>query len=368
MSKKFLSDIIVGLFKRTQDPLIRAMFYNIITKATVDYTKCPTAMVTIENNKVVMYVNTDFLQKMTPEQRSDILLHELEHILKGHLYQPKEDSYSWNIATDAQINQNKPSLHEMCITYKKINVEEGLLSNEVYEIIKKRQKDKSLEVSNHDGWKTVNENVAKEACKDLMRKVKEQLGNQYARGVYTSDYNSLISDLFSNNEVNWQFLNRYIGRRINYYLEPTRTRANKRFGLQYLGKKIAYNKLKIYVMTDVSGSVSDKALHRWYSILNNLQSKGHEIIEVQADTEIKSEKKFNKKHKQVTRSGSGGTIYSPALEYINGKDPDLIIVFGDGGCEKNLFKPKPEVIWILDEQCDIDVDFGKKIMLDMRKK
>lgn len=367
MTKQIISDIIVGLFKRTQDPLIRAMFYNIITKPTTDSNFCPTAMVTIENNKIVMYINTVFIQAITPDQRSDVLLHELEHILKGHLYQPKENSYAWNLSTDAQINQNKPTLHEFGVTYQKLNVNEGLLSNEVYDIIKDR-KPNEVKVENHDGWKSVKEHEARDACKDLMKKVKEQVGNSYGRSVYSQDYNNLINDLFNNNEVNWQFLNRYIGRKINYFLEPTRTRANKRFGLQYLGKKISHNKLTIYVMTDVSGSVSDKALQRWYSILNNLQSKGHEIFEVQADTEVKSERKFNKKQKQMIRSGNGGTTYSPALKYINSKDPDLILVFGDGGCESEVFKPNKEIVWILDENCDIDVDFGTKIKLNMHKK
>ena len=53
-----------------------------------------------------IYLNADFLTKLTPEEQLFILAHEVFHIALNHVAREKDKNHKvWNIATDAVINQ-----------------------------------------------------------------------------------------------------------------------------------------------------------------------------------------------------------------------------------------------------------------------
>ena len=82
------------------------------------------AGVGFSDNSLTLYINLEsfFKDVYTDKFRREVIFHEIEHVIKGHLISPniKENPQLWNLATDAQINENKISLHDIGITAAKL--------------------------------------------------------------------------------------------------------------------------------------------------------------------------------------------------------------------------------------------------------
>jgi predicted metal-dependent peptidase len=59
-----------------------------------------------EDLKPNLYINPDFYNSLTLEEKMAVLEHELLHLLNKHLIRIEgRNSYVWNVATDVAINQ-----------------------------------------------------------------------------------------------------------------------------------------------------------------------------------------------------------------------------------------------------------------------
>ena len=132
----------------------------------------------------------------------------------------------------------------------------------------------------------------------------------------------------------------------------TRMRPNRRFGFAFMGShyELATN---ILIAVDVSGSVSDKSLQYFFSVINRFFKYGIEKLDViQFDYELKTDKpKPLKKAKcEVKISGRGGTSFQPAADYYcSHPEYDGLIYFTDGCAPPPVFNTKRliDVLWIL---------------------
>lgn len=112
----------------------------------------------------------------------------------------------------------------------------------------------------------------------------------------------------------------------------TRMRPNRRSGFDNMGSIRRFD-TNLLVAVDVSGSVDDKSLSHFFSIINRGFKYGIDNIDViQFDTELKEVEHFEKARKEVHVLGRGGTSFQPIIDFV-AKHPeyDGLLIFTDGG-------------------------------------
>ena len=131
----------------------------------------------------------------------------------------------------------------------------------------------------------------------------------------------------------------------------TRMRPNRRFGFDAMGSRYELS-TNLLVAVDVSGSVSDKSLSYFFSVINRLFKYGVQKLDViQFDAEIKGEpSSFKKARKSIKIVGRGGTSFQPAADYYcEHPEYDGLIYFTDGYAPPPVYKTKRaiDVLWVL---------------------
>jgi len=131
----------------------------------------------------------------------------------------------------------------------------------------------------------------------------------------------------------------------------TRMRPNRRFGFDAMGSRYELS-TNLLIAVDVSGSVIDRSLSFFFSVINRLFKYGIEKMDVlQFDAKIQGEPKPLKKAcKTVKVMGRGGTSFQPAADYYCAHpEYDGLIYFTDGYAPPPKFNNKRpiDVLWVL---------------------
>ena len=131
----------------------------------------------------------------------------------------------------------------------------------------------------------------------------------------------------------------------------TRMRPNRRFGFDAMGSRYELS-TNLLIAVDVSGSVTDKSLSFFFSVINRLFKYGIEKMDVlQFDAKIQGEPEPLKKVcKTVKVMGRGGTSFQPAADYYCAHpEYDGLIYFSDGYAPPPKFNTKRpiDVLWVL---------------------
>ena len=136
----------------------------------------------------------------------------------------------------------------------------------------------------------------------------------------------------------------------------TRMRPNRRFGFDAMGSRYELS-TNLLIAVDVSGSVSDRSLQFFFSVINRLFKYGVEKLDVlQFDVKIQGEiEPLKKARKTVKVMGRGGTSFQPAADYYcEHPEYDGLIYFTDGYAPPPVFKTKRpiDVLWVIcSRQC-----------------
>ena len=148
----------------------------------------------------------------------------------------------------------------------------------------------------------------------------------------------------------------------------TRMRPSRRFGFAFMGSR--YNlATNLLIAVDVSGSVSEASLERFFSVINRFFKNGVEKLDViQFDHELKTANPIplKKAKHEVKITGRGGTSFQPAADYYcTHPEYDGLIYFTDGYAPVPQFNTKRiiDVLWILTNKKDYEKhkDWIKKI-------
>lgn len=173
--------------------------------------------------------------------------------------------------------------------------------------------------------------------------------------------------------ISWQaILKKYIGT-IPTGKHKTRSRLNRRQPERFdLSGEVDEKTLKIVVAIDTSASVEDEEIARIFNeIFEILARRKHDITVIECDAAVQRVYKartasdIKKKVK-----GRGGTLFTPAIEYINShryyRDA-LLIYFTDGFGEDSIPRPLTyRNIWVVFENPDylsLEEPYGIKIKL-----
>lgn len=131
----------------------------------------------------------------------------------------------------------------------------------------------------------------------------------------------------------------------------TRMRPNRRFGFDAKGCRYKLT-TNLLVAIDVSGSVTDRSISFFLSVLNRFFKYGVEKVDVlQFDANIQGDiKPFKKACKAIEVVGRGGTSFQPAADYYCAHpEYDGLIFFTDGYAKPPVYKTKRpiDVLWVL---------------------
>ncbi len=136
----------------------------------------------------------------------------------------------------------------------------------------------------------------------------------------------------------------------------TRMRPSRRFGYSQMGKKRRPEPGKILAGIDVSGSIDDEQILKFYHAVSNVFDRGIKNVEIfQFDTELKTPKPLPfKKCLQIKVLGRGGTSFQALFDYAikHQRDYDGLIIFTDGcAAEPEIHhRLTTKVLWILNDK------------------
>lgn len=136
----------------------------------------------------------------------------------------------------------------------------------------------------------------------------------------------------------------------------TRMRPNRRAGFDAMGSRYELS-TNLLIAVDVSGSVTDRSLQFFFSVINRLFKYGVEKLDVlQFDAQIQGEiEPLKKARKTVKIMGRGGTSFQPAADYYcEHPEYDGLIYFTDGYAPPPVFNTKRpiDVLWVIcSRQC-----------------
>ena len=136
----------------------------------------------------------------------------------------------------------------------------------------------------------------------------------------------------------------------------TRMRPNRRFGFDAMGSRYELS-TNLLIAVDVSGSVTDRSLEIFFSVVNRLFKYGIEKLDVlQFDARIQGAPiPLKKARRTVKILGRGGTSFQPAADYYcEHPEYDGLIYFTDGYAPPPKFNTKRpiDVLWVIcSRQC-----------------
>ena len=131
--------------------------------------------------------------------------------------------------------------------------------------------------------------------------------------------------------------------------ELTKTRPNRRYGFDFMGSHYKFT-TKLLVAVDVSGSISDKELSKFFSIINRFFKYGIKDIDViQFDFNITAPiMNLKKAKKSIKVTGRGGTSFQPPIDYYTThKEYDGLIIFTDGYANIPNNSTHRRILWVL---------------------
>ena len=379
-------DVAIQTIFTSQDSNIKQyLFYvHVLTqcRVTFDSTLKFVAAVSFSGFKYNLHINPYLFGQMNVQHRIGVLKHEMLHIIDLHLTERRKDydNHNWNLATDCAINQliNSDHLPDGCITtsnlFKEgtVVVQLKMTAEYYYNLIKDNEDNLNPTFAKTTGAAfdelmdcdcDSSNDVVKEITREIIKSAIESTKNC---GVIPNEVQSIL-ELKYKREINWRKeLQKIIGK-LTSEKKKTIMKPNRRNP----GRKDLYGnkrdvKNEILVITDESGSVSDKDEAKALSeIISLCQMFKIEVDLIRVDTEPSDIIKLNKNSIKYSRIKSGGTYLSSAIEKIK-KDYDVIIVLTDGELQnkdiKNFEFINKEIIWLIINKSDVSESFNTKRM------
>ncbi|MDA8197234.1 MAG: VWA-like domain-containing protein [Actinomycetota bacterium] len=297
----------------------------------------------------ILHYNLNFVEETPLVELAGVLIHELHHLLQGHQERMVAfgavDSFLWNIAADATINdrllENGIKLPQTPITSNLLNINGSLTAEEIYLKINGQRDDllssfgevdcgscaggspRSYEVK-HDGAPQTDSEAL---CLDLL-----------ARAIIKSDNAPAHLRAWANERVNpkinWVSL---LMRQVRQALDPA---ANKDYAIGGWSRResatfilpslIPRHQPKVAIVVDTSGSMDTDAFQRIITEIASLirTLHGAPMTVISCDDSVRLT--------QTIRDAS-------AIELVGGGSTDLRV-----GIEKAAqIKPAPDVIVVM---------------------
>lgn len=299
--------------------------------------------------------NSEIINELTVKQIEHLLKIEVMRIILKHPYQrvpPEPNKAALVISSDITIYENCFNSNNLC-SAKYYNLLPNLSYEEYY-------KELSVIIP-QETYGTNYENAEEaaglwdedeEICDEINQSIeKAQMTNRWG-SVSENNKEIILASLKIPMDYR-RILSQFRACLISQKRKLTRMKPNRRYDFDYMGSKFE-PQVKLLVAVDVSGSVDNDSLNKFFSIINRFFSYGvEEIYVITFDTEIKQELKFKKACKNVKVIGRGGTSFQCVIDYYE-NHPEFhgLIIFTDGYAEIPTIHKYKQILWILiDKKC-----------------
>lgn len=288
-----------------------------------------------QNNEVSLFINEEFWNSISIEEKRFLLVHETKHIIDKAWKFVKEykleDQNLANIAMDMGINSFCKIIRGIKIiegaylptTYPELNLQERKSTLYYYQNLQGLQNKAKDE---HKLWKELNENDKGEEISDIEQKVRDiKINTQVLEAieeVQKSDgilpFNLKPENFVfekKNEVVSWKKLLRTFFQSTNVVSKKnSKLRLNKRYK-DLPGFKNVY-KNKGVILIDSSGSMSNDDLKRANQELYNIWKAGTDLDSGYWDADVGEVNPYKGKL-SFKRTKGGGTSIDPTIDYIN---------------------------------------------------
>jgi len=367
---KKISDSRMNIFMR--DPFLGYILqhFNIIVDQSVE---------TAYTNGKHIVLGESFLSKLSLDETIFILLHELLHLVLGHIKRGRHlDKLRFNVACDIVVNDiislyqynhgNLTPQFGKDYSIRSLN----LTVEEVYKRLPKNIKSQILDF--HDLWTLIEESDLEKDNEELQEVIKKAIIKGYRLELY--EINRVIDDFkIATNKNNWnRILERYITKDIQDY---SFNRTDYRYSNVLLpsfieSEQSLYN---CWFLIDVSGSIDNEYLRLIFGeverIINHYKTISCDVSFFSTMTtkpvNIKNKKSLFESSDKIT--STGGTDYEQIFdsidEYYKNNKPKLMIIFTDGYAEiPDIKKTKNiPIIWCVDDK-NMVFPYGKTIYIN----
>lgn len=357
--------------------------------------QCPTAGVRYDKKlrSIVMIYNPEFFNKLSDTELSAVLTHEIEHVLRKHIFiytkASIKDHKRLNAAMDLVINQTIEGLPKGCLHVDHFTDKNGKKfplreSTEVYYDLldgaTNNNPDKGegqgdgngLETVDEHNWDDITENEAIEGISDLVKRAQ----NQYEKAHKTKcreleDALEVFQKLQT--DINYKTLLESTLRSTipSKDTKKTWTRPSRRYGLVAPGNtRKPLPSVKVYM--DTSGSMSAKELNEALNIISDIMRHGVSTIKVGLfhhhlynNFVYKKTVDFN-----TIATQSGGTDLTEVFEDIGKNGDQINVIVTDGYYDRpRLPKINADVVFLINNYGNINhclKDVGKTVQFKVK--
>jgi predicted metal-dependent peptidase len=339
-------------------PFHAALLDRILT--TADASR-PTMAVTVRDEEIVLLYGPAFVLKISLAEIVGVLLHELGHVIFGHLTMSSKefpDKLALTVAQEVTVNEFvKEPLPPTPVTldqFPQLPPGESTrqrykrLENKIAGVVIVTLDDHSLWAEIGDAQHiipgAIEEAVLEAGPGTVPTELHEPI--ETATGKSPGDLREQIAR--GKGTLDWrQMLRRYVGSILE--IRPTYNRPPRRFpelvGILPAQARRA-GKPRVMAVIDTSGSISSEILSRIDGELRRL-ARHHSVLVVQCDAAVHSVEEYRGTLKAV--HGRGGTDLRPpfARAFLRKHRPDLVIYFTDGDGPAPTVRPAMPVIWCL---------------------
>lgn len=329
------------------------------------------AGVNFELDHYNLFIGPSF-NDFTLEQRMGILKHEMLHILNGHMKRKGDrDHQGFNYATDCAINQHIDRRHlpDGCIYPdnfpSKHKIPDGQTAEQYYELLDREYKDgsqsqpgqgKGKVLDDHDKWgeSTGDGELQDDITKGMLERA--VANTQKSRGDIPSSFSDWLSLFSHKRELDWKKLLQHIVGNKRVGIRKVITRPDRRLpNFEWIKGRTKDRKFDLLVISDVSGSVSDKGLlSLWGEVRHICDITKSAVNLIQVDSRPCKPEELTKHTKSIERKACGGTILHPALKMASDHKIhyDALVITTDGYLDHSdiakFAKLKVPTIWLIE--------------------
>lgn len=398
---KKINETITRLFRDMEYCHVGAILQCMNIKIT---DQIPTAGVNYDKKlkKFNLYVNESFFDKITADQRTGVMIHEIDHILHRHVFMDikKSDMPTWNIAMDLVINQGNNRLPDSAMFIKNFKDESGATfeANKPTEYYYNKLVNEDSQIKTSGEGQGENENQdgegsssgggkGQEKWEDFKEWMKARQGQQVTLDAHDWENSAgedekealeAMKDLMRSARKRVEAFDRSAGA-LNDILEEidskiakldfksvlasairksvpandfsrTYSRPNRRLGYKAAGKRTQMLP-RIDFLVDTSGSIDMETLNMFTEVtqgfLGMVSSAKVHLFHTETYKTMKVKKGYKIEQNDVQ---CGGTDLTDSFEKLIKSGSDLVVILTDGYfCEPEVdLKKMPKIVVITD--------------------
>jgi len=91
---------------------------------------------TISTNGQCLFYASDYIKTLDDDELDAVVMHEILHVLKGHIYVTNNDLVIWNIACDFDVNNDLVAFGmKLPVGMLLSNRFDGMLAEDIYKVV-----------------------------------------------------------------------------------------------------------------------------------------------------------------------------------------------------------------------------------------